>query len=104
MSEFKTLEMQASLSHVLTRWCLSHATRYRQGLNEVLAPFMALVDGAGKASDDCEVTTSAPAQQFPFDFCLGLETPAHVAQWSNSLEVTHIRFLLFTSSTQSETI
>lgn len=31
------------LESVLVRWCVEHNTRYRQGLNEVLAPFVALV-------------------------------------------------------------
>jgi len=35
VASFKTSEMQASLRGLLSRWCLCHQTRYRQGLNEV---------------------------------------------------------------------
>lgn len=35
VASFKTQELQASLRGLLSRWCLCHQTRYRQGLNEV---------------------------------------------------------------------
>jgi len=54
---FKTEGMQSSLSALLTRWCLAHGTRYRQGLNEVLAPFMALTEEQGTTA-----TSQAPGE------------------------------------------
>jgi hypothetical protein len=59
VAAFKTKDMHASLTSLLTRFCLAHGTRYRQGLNEVLAPFMALTaevrsEAAGGGKDEGE--------------------------------------------------
>uniref|UniRef100_A0A7S2S0T3 Rab-GAP TBC domain-containing protein n=1 Tax=Rhizochromulina marina TaxID=1034831 RepID=A0A7S2S0T3_9STRA len=42
LPEFSEEESQRRLQRLLARWCLAHDSRYRQGLNEVLAPFFYL--------------------------------------------------------------
>lgn len=54
---FKLKENQESISNLLTRWCLSHGTRYRQGLNEVLAPFIALEEDIEEDFDENDPKT-----------------------------------------------
>ena len=57
---FRKPAVQEALTSLLAKWCMSHDTKYRQGLNEILAPFVALQEPKQSGTDAGDGGAPAP--------------------------------------------